>query len=115
MKDDVSGSYNVVFGYDGPFSATARGLVPAATTDGTIADDPTDTFAPGGPGTVAIKDSAGNKIDLDFTGDHLINFVVEKGAVDALVENKNLIRVDGGLAVMTAKAVDALTQSVVNP
>ena len=54
MKDDVSGSYNVVFGYDGPFSATARGLVPAATTDGTIADDPTDTFAPGGPGTVAI-------------------------------------------------------------
>jgi subtilisin family serine protease len=27
----VSGSYNVVFGYDGPFTATARGLVPATT------------------------------------------------------------------------------------
>ncbi len=50
----VSGSYNVVFGYDGPFSATARGLVAAGTTDGTVADDPTDTFTPGGPGTVAI-------------------------------------------------------------
>jgi hypothetical protein len=35
-------SYGVVFGYDGPFSATARGLIPAATTDGSVADDPTD-------------------------------------------------------------------------
>ena len=25
----VSGSYNVIFGYNGPFTATARGLVPA--------------------------------------------------------------------------------------
>jgi subtilisin family serine protease len=38
----VSGSYNVTFGYAGPFTATARGLVPAALTDGTVADDPTD-------------------------------------------------------------------------
>jgi subtilisin family serine protease len=36
-------SYNVTFGYDGPFSATARGLVPASITDGTVADDPTDS------------------------------------------------------------------------
>lgn len=35
-------SYNVVFGYNGAFTATARGLVPAATTAGTVADDPTD-------------------------------------------------------------------------
>jgi hypothetical protein len=35
-------SYNVVFGYDGPFSATPRGLIPAATSDGAVADDPTD-------------------------------------------------------------------------
>jgi hypothetical protein len=32
----VSGNYNVVFGYSGPFTATARGLVPATTFDGTI-------------------------------------------------------------------------------
>ncbi|HEX9120710.1 MAG TPA: S8 family peptidase [Terriglobales bacterium] len=44
-------NYNVKFGYDGPFTATARGLVPAATTTDVVADDPTDTFAPGGPGT----------------------------------------------------------------
>jgi hypothetical protein len=47
-------SYSVTFGYSGPFSATARGLTPAATTDGTVADDPGDSFSPGGPGTVAI-------------------------------------------------------------
>ncbi len=38
----VSGSYNVVFGYNGPFGATARGLIPAVLTAGTVADDPTD-------------------------------------------------------------------------
>jgi hypothetical protein len=38
----VSESYNVTFGYTGPFTATARGLVPAALTAGTVADDPTD-------------------------------------------------------------------------
>ena len=43
----VSGSgapiaYNVKFGYDGAFSATARGLVPAAITAGVVADDPTN-------------------------------------------------------------------------
>lgn len=38
----VSGSYGVRFGYNGPFTATARGLVPAAVTAGTVADDPTN-------------------------------------------------------------------------
>ena len=38
----VGGSYNVTFGYTGSFSATARGLIPAATTDGAVADDPTN-------------------------------------------------------------------------
>ncbi|MGE5339424.1 MAG: S8 family peptidase, partial [Gemmatimonadota bacterium] len=39
----VSGSYNVTFGYSDTFTATARGLVPAAITAGTVADDPTDS------------------------------------------------------------------------
>jgi hypothetical protein len=38
----VSGSYNVTFGYTGSFTATARGLIPAATTSGNVSDDPTD-------------------------------------------------------------------------
>ena len=40
---EVSGSYSVGFGFEGPFTATARGLIPAAITPGTVADDPTDS------------------------------------------------------------------------
>jgi len=36
-------SYNVTFGYSGAFTATARGLVPATVTPGTVSDDPTDS------------------------------------------------------------------------
>jgi len=35
-------SYQVTFGYDGSFTAAARGLVEAAITAGSVADDPTD-------------------------------------------------------------------------
>lgn len=50
----VSGSYKVTFGYTGDFTAAARGLVAADITAGVVADDPTDSFVPGGPGQVAI-------------------------------------------------------------
>jgi hypothetical protein len=36
-------SYTVQFGYDGPFTATPRGMVAAAITTGTVADDPTNS------------------------------------------------------------------------
>ena len=35
-------SYNVTFGFAGPFTASARGLVPATITAGNVADDPTN-------------------------------------------------------------------------
>ena len=35
-------SYNVTFGFTGPFTAAARGLVEAALTPGVVADDPTN-------------------------------------------------------------------------
>jgi hypothetical protein len=35
-------SYNVTFGYTGPFTATPRGLVSAVTTADTVSDDPTN-------------------------------------------------------------------------
>ena len=47
-------NYTVKFGYTGTFTAAARGLVPAATNAGTVTDDPTDNFVPGGPGTVSF-------------------------------------------------------------
>ena len=63
-------------------------------------------------GSVALV--AGNQVSLDFRGDGLISYTVEQGAVDALAENSGLIKADGGMVVMTAKAADLLTQSVVN-
>ncbi len=47
-------SYNVTFGYTGPFLAEARGLVPAVLNAGSVADDPDDAFDPAGAGVVAI-------------------------------------------------------------
>ncbi|MCG2591944.1 S8 family serine peptidase [Ramlibacter sp. XY19] len=41
---EVTGSYNVTFGYDGAFSATARGLVPAVKASGSVATDGTADF-----------------------------------------------------------------------
>ena len=52
---EVSGSYDVTFGYTGSFTATARGLVPAEVTPGSVDQDPDQTFVPDDPtGTVAI-------------------------------------------------------------
>jgi len=78
-------------------------ISPNARNEGTIE-------APRG----SVLMAAGDKVNIDFDGDGLINYTVDKGAVDALAENKGLIKADGGLAVMTAKAADELTSAVVN-
>jgi subtilisin family serine protease len=41
---EVNGSYNVTFGYDGTFTATARGLVPAVKAAGSVATGGTVDF-----------------------------------------------------------------------
>jgi hypothetical protein len=46
--------YTVRFGYTGAFTATAQGLIPATTFAGNVADDPGDSFSPGGPGTTSF-------------------------------------------------------------
>jgi len=63
-------------------------------------------------GTVAL--AAGDKITLDFAGDGLLNVTVDEGTLNALVENHQLVRANGGQVVMTASATDALLQTVVN-
>jgi hypothetical protein len=50
----VSGSYQVTFGYTGAFTATARGLIPAEVTPGTVEQDPDQSFDP--------NDSVGNTL-----------------------------------------------------
>ena len=78
-------------------------IAPKATNEGTIA-------TPGGSTALG----AGNQVSLDFNGDGLIRLTVDAGAVDALAENKGIIKAEGGLVMMSAKAADALIQSAVN-
>jgi len=47
-------NYSIKFGYDGSFSATARGLIPATTLAGIVPQDPGQNFSPGGPGTISF-------------------------------------------------------------
>lgn len=57
--------------------------------------------------------AAGEKVSLDFNGDGLVSYSVDQGTVGAVVDNQGLIKSDGGVVVMTAKAANALLQSVV--
>ena len=63
-------------------------------------------------GTAAL--AAGSAVTVDFAGDGLVNIQVTESAVNALVDNKGLIKADGGNVLMTARATNALTQTVVN-
>ncbi|MEO8387388.1 YDG domain-containing protein [Polaromonas sp.] len=63
-------------------------------------------------GTVAL--AAGKQVTLDFSGDGLLKLAVDEGAVNALVHNGGLMQADGGVALLTAKAADALAGTVVN-
>ncbi|MEG3063170.1 MAG: YDG domain-containing protein, partial [Comamonas sp.] len=63
-------------------------------------------------GSVAL--AAGNQVKLDFAGDGLLNVQVQQASLNALAENHQLIEADGGSVLMTAKATDAILQTVVN-
>ncbi len=63
-------------------------------------------------GAVAL--AAGDKVSLDFHGDRLINFNVDAGAVESMIENGGVIQASGGLVVMKAEAAGALKESVIN-
>ncbi|RYD65092.1 MAG: filamentous hemagglutinin N-terminal domain-containing protein, partial [Sphingomonadales bacterium] len=63
-------------------------------------------------GTVAL--ASGEAITLDVAGDGLLNVVIDKGAVGALVQNGGLIQADGGKVMLTAQAAGSLLNTVVN-
>ncbi|MPS35171.1 MAG: filamentous hemagglutinin N-terminal domain-containing protein [Stenotrophomonas sp.] len=63
-------------------------------------------------GSVAL--AAGDAMTLDFAGNGLLNLRVDEAMVDALVENHQLIKADGGQVLLTAHAGDALLKTVVN-
>jgi len=58
--------------------------------------------------------SSGSKITLNFEGDSLVDVTIDQGTLNALVENKQLFKADGGRVIMTAKAADAVLSAQVN-
>jgi filamentous hemagglutinin family protein len=58
--------------------------------------------------------ASGDKITLDFAGDGLINLSVDQATLDAYVENKGVIKADGGQVLMTAYAKDSLFKTILN-
>lgn len=63
-------------------------------------------------GTVAL--SSGSKISLNFDGNSLVDVTIDEGVMNALVENRQLIKADGGKVIMTAKAADSVLSAQVN-
>jgi filamentous hemagglutinin family protein len=95
---------------EGKITATAaKGyialLAPEVQNDGYL-------IAKMGPAsTVAL--ASGQQVTLDFRGDQLISVKVDQGVVNGLIENKRLIKVDGGLVVIAAGAANQLMSSVI--
>ncbi len=58
--------------------------------------------------------AAGDKVSLNFNGNSLVGVAVDRGTLNALVENKQAIMADGGRVTLTAKGLDQVMQTVVN-
>jgi filamentous hemagglutinin family protein len=63
-------------------------------------------------GTVAL--AAGDRVSLDFNGDSLLGVAVERGALGALVANREAILADGGEVILTARGLDSVLAASVN-
>lgn len=62
-------------------------------------------------GTVVL--AAGDKTVVKFNGPQLVTVMVDRSVLDALVENKQMVRVDGGLVIFSARSANAVLSSVV--
>ena len=62
-------------------------------------------------GTVAL--AAGSKTLLQFADSKLVSVLVDHSVMDALVVNKQVIRADGGLVILSARSANAMLGSVI--
>lgn len=58
--------------------------------------------------------AAADKVTLSLDNGSLLGYTIDKGAFNALVENKQLVQADAGQVFMGAKAADSLTTAVIN-
>jgi filamentous hemagglutinin family protein len=78
-------------------------IAPQITNAGTVS-------AP--QGTVAM--GAGERVTLNFAGDRLVGLSVAADTLDALIDNRQAIRAEGGAILLTAAGAEAVTRSVIN-
>ena len=63
-------------------------------------------------GSVAL--ASGAAITLTFGAQGLVSVLVDEPVVNALIENRHLVRAPGGLVVMTAQSANAIFESVIH-
>ena len=78
-------------------------IAPQITNSGNISAD---------AGSVALL--AGEKVTLVINGNRLVKYTIDQGALNALVDNGGAIRATEGLVILSAKALDTISKSVVN-
>ncbi len=61
-----------------------------------------------------VQLTGADEYTLNLNGNSLVDLVVDKGVLDALVENSGTILADGGEVYLTTNAVDELLRGVVN-
>lgn len=62
-------------------------------------------------GAVAL--ASGREINLTLQGSQLVSINIAKPVMNALIENKHLIRADGGLVILSARSANAILESVI--
>jgi len=67
-------------------------------------------ITPGGTSALA----SGDKITLTLDNGSLLGLNVDRGTLNGLVENRQAIRADGGVVILTAKAMDGVLRSLIN-
>ena len=105
------------------------GSGPGSIPNGTVLNQGTITAAQGGyvallspevrnegiisasMGTVLLAGVDAVTLSHDSTG---LQYAVDKGAVQALVENKGLVQADGGQVILSARAANQLASAVIN-
>nr|WP_255533631.1 YDG domain-containing protein [Polynucleobacter sp. es-MAR-4] len=65
-------------------------------------------------GNNAIALVSGEKVTLTFSGSQLINVNVDASAVKSLIDNKRLIKTDGGQIIIAANSASDLRASIIN-
>jgi filamentous hemagglutinin family protein len=115
-SDFMAGKYLFASSASKPAAVTNSGVIATnrsagyvALLGGSVSNQGTITA---NKGVAAL--AAGNEITLNFSGGALTGVTVSKGALDALVENKQAIYADGGTVILSAKAADSLLSAQVN-